>query len=261
MTKHLGRILLFIMLIWLPVSQAWSDGGYFSSSRSIAISADQRVIIIKNGNEISMTFSTGYTGEGEDFGWIIPTPVPPDIEDVSEAGENGERLSITGVASRYERTEVYNLTVEDYHSYAVHRSGILIHNKGGHEAPGPKQLVKVYGTITLEHYEVSILGAADASTLLNWLRKNDYQVNSAAEKVLDTYIEQNWAFVAVKLNPSERRHYENEFLPLLTIRYEYDQLIFPLRVSSVSTTRSAKITQPSDRDAAVSRRAPRTNRS
>ncbi|MBA7636707.1 hypothetical protein ES703_44328 [subsurface metagenome] len=37
-----------------------------------------------------MTFSTGYTGEGEDFGWIIPTPVPPAIEDVSEAGEKGE---------------------------------------------------------------------------------------------------------------------------------------------------------------------------
>jgi hypothetical protein len=75
----------------VPGLSALADGGYFSReiSRSVTVSADQRAIIIKNGDEISMTFSTGYTGEGEDFGWIIPTPVPPDIEDVSEA-ETGE---------------------------------------------------------------------------------------------------------------------------------------------------------------------------
>ena len=83
--------LIIFILILFPISQAWADGGYVSSSQSVAVSADQRAIIIQNGNEISMTFSTGYTGEGEDFGWIIPTPVPPAIEDVSEAGKNGEK--------------------------------------------------------------------------------------------------------------------------------------------------------------------------
>ncbi len=39
---------------------------------------------------LTLIFPTGYTGEGGNFGWIIPTPVPPAIEDVSEAGENGE---------------------------------------------------------------------------------------------------------------------------------------------------------------------------
>jgi len=51
-----------------------------------------------------------------------------------------------------------------------------------------------------------------------------------------------WAFVAVKLNASEKRHYENEYLPPLTIKYQYDRLISPLRISSISTTRTAKIT-------------------
>ena len=78
----------FMILTWLPIASAWPDGGYVS--QSVAVTADQRAIIIKSGNEISMTLSTGYTGEGDDFGWIIPTPVPPAIEDVSEAGEKGE---------------------------------------------------------------------------------------------------------------------------------------------------------------------------
>jgi len=55
--KNLRVILLFNMLIWLPVAHAWADGGYVSKTESIAISADQRAIIIKNGTEIRMTFS------------------------------------------------------------------------------------------------------------------------------------------------------------------------------------------------------------
>jgi len=377
-------ILFLIILARLPTTLIWADGGYFSRSESVALSADQRAIIIKNGNEISMTFSTGYTGEGEDFGWIIPTPVPPTIEDVSETAEEGERafeildeytapvithkggggcfasgtevltdfglcaiekveagtkvyvhdfatgewilknvherfshqyegdmvtiqidqsmiqatgnhpfyvlrgeelpsrplpqdipkeeqimtghgrwvearalrkgdvlknkddgdLIVTTISIQYEKIKVYNLEVEGYHNYAIHQNGLLVHNKGkgkGYEKES-KSLVMVYGTVTLDHYEVNILGAADATALLGWLKENGYQVNPEAQDVLNTYIDKNWAFVAVKLNPIERRHYENEFLPPLTIQFQYDQLIFPFHISSVSTNETAKIT-------------------
>lgn len=369
--------IVFFILIWFPGSLVTADGGYFSSE-SVAVSADQRAIIIQNGNEISMTFSSSYTGEGKDFGLIIPTPVPPDIRDISEAGENGEAafrlldeqsaplfyasgcfpsgtevltesgpqaietvdpgtevyscnlatgkwilkrvlkqltrqyagdmitigvgqitiqatgnhpfyvldgerlpsrplprdipkgeqrmtgqgrwveardlkegdvlkakcgdgLVVTSLSSRQEKTSVYNLNVEGYHNYSVHQRGILVHNKGSLEA-APESLVEVYRKVTLEHHEVSILGPAEASTLLDWLQKNNYQVNHVAREVLDTYIKKNWAFVVIKLIPVESRHYEKEFLPPLTIRYQSDQLIYPLHISSISTTRTARIT-------------------
>jgi hypothetical protein len=91
--KIIAAMLLYTCLIFVPTSLTWPDGGYVSVklvTESVAISADQRAILIKKGNEISMAFSTGYTGEGEDFGWIIPTPVPPAIEDVCETGDVGE---------------------------------------------------------------------------------------------------------------------------------------------------------------------------
>jgi hypothetical protein len=102
--KVFGCILIFLMFSWLVASLVWADGGYFSS-RSVAVSADQRAIIIKNGREISMTFSTGYTGEGEDFGWIIPTPVPPAVEDVSEAGETAFQI-----LDEYTAPKIYTYT-------------------------------------------------------------------------------------------------------------------------------------------------------
>lgn len=382
-SRHTPVLILVptILFVWVSASPAGADGGYFTTSESVAVSADQRAIIIQNGREISITYSTGYTGQGDDFSWIIPVPVPPALEDVREAGEDGERafelldrhtapvytrrsgcfpagtevltaegprpietigpgaevhsfdpslgrwvlknvvrrhthrytgdivtirlgsavIRATGnhpffvergddlasrplprdvpeaeqgaaqrgrwveardlqegdvlldkggrgpvvaaVSSRDEDVEVYNLQVEGLHNYAVHRQGILVHNKGGKEEPAtPESLVTVYGQVTLEHYQVSILGAAAASPLLSWLARNGYAVDPVAERVLDAYIEEGWAFAAARLNPGERRRYENEFLPPLTIRYRDHRLVFPLRISSVSTVDTVRIT-------------------
>jgi len=49
--------------------------------------------------------------------------------------KSGNGLMITSVSSRSEQTVVYNLDVDGCHNYAVHQNGILVHNKGGVEAP------------------------------------------------------------------------------------------------------------------------------
>ena len=162
------------------------------------------------------------------------------------AARNSEGLTITGLRSRQESARVYCLEIERYHNCAVNRAGILVHNGGKKEATTAAageegSPVTVYGTVKLEHYEISILGASAASPLLDWLKSNGYRVVPTAGKVLDAYIHENWAFVAVKLNPSEKRYYQNEFLPPLTIKYSHDRLVFPLRISSVSTNQTAKI--------------------
>ncbi len=156
----------------------------------------------------------------------------------------GGRLTITSLGSRWEQTTVYNLTVEHCHTYAVAQEGALVHNKGGAEAAAGESepQVVVYGTTVLAHYEVSVLGAGAASALIEWLQENGYQVNPDAGEILNSYIERDWAFVAIKLIPDEKRHYRNEFLPPLTVKYRSDQLIFPLYISSISTRRPARIT-------------------
>lgn len=166
-----------------------------------------------------------------------------------EAGDllkakNGEDLHVTNLMRRNERIEVYNLEVESFHNYAVHGKGILVHNKGSGETYEPTidSMVAVYGRSALENYEISIVGGNDTGSILDWLKQNGYQVNTAARGVLDIYIEKNWAFVAAKHIPGERRRYEDAFMPALTVRYKHDRLVYPLLISSASTIRSAKIT-------------------
>ena len=54
------------------------------------------------------------------------------IGDVLKA-RSGEDLIITGLSSRSEKNVVYNLDVDGRHNYAIHRKGILVHNKGSME--------------------------------------------------------------------------------------------------------------------------------
>jgi hypothetical protein len=386
--RNLLWISILMALSSLLCFRAQADGGFFVSSEAVAVSANQKAVIIQNGVSISVTLTTAYTGDGSDFCWIIPTPVPPDIQEVHETGKRGEillrvlgestapvlrtihfgsgcfpsgtevltsegpraienvgpglkvwscnlsseqweqklvlyrqsviyegemitieagpvriratpnhsffvvnggglssrptprdvsmaeqsgvslgrwveardlkpgdvlkqregkGLAITGLSSRFEKSQVYCLEVEGYHNWAVLRSGILVHNKGSAEGGKSSRAtaiegVLVFARVASEHYDFSILGAATGSALLGWLQENGYRVSSEARTVLDAYVAEKWAFVAVKLNPTEKREYVNEFLPPITVTYQSSRIVFPLRISSVSTTGTVKLT-------------------
>ena len=74
---------LSIIAVFLP-SYLAADGCYFSK-HAAATSADQRAVVIRDGLETTMVLSTAYTGETEEFSWIIPVPVPPKRRDIREA--------------------------------------------------------------------------------------------------------------------------------------------------------------------------------
>jgi ankyrin repeat protein len=372
-------LLVLVFLCAVPSLSIRADGGYFGRSESVTSSADQRAILLKTDNTVSMTLSTAYTGEGEEFAWIIPTPVPPNIDDVFEPGADateaftlldgisapivttsgggcfpagtlvstpggaapietiepgalvdgfdaalrkwvvaqagarnehsysgeivtirteggavkvtanhpflviqGEALSrrppardvppaqrqvgstgrwveagdleegdallarggksvpILSLSRETDRIQVYNLLVDDCHTYAVGPAALIVHNKGGAEGESV-QPVTVYGTKRLAHYEASVVGGSSSQAILDWLREKGYEVDPRAESILADYVSRGWVFVAVRLAPGERRHYENEFLEPLTVRYQADALVFPLLISSVSTDRESHL--------------------
>ena len=372
------------MLVWALLLAPWAhaDGGFFAPDVTVALSADQRAIIATDGTSHSLTLSTGYTGNGDEFAWIVPTPGLPEVRGITETDERvfdlvdewtaptarlgggcfvagtevltelgpklieslrggdrvygyvaragqwvvatvetlevqpfageivtiqaggtavhatenhpfyvleGRKLSsrpfptdvppehyggaaggrwveaadlqegdlllargdtqvrVTEIESIHAQTAVYNLRVLGCHTYTVTDVGIVVHNKGGAEEAGltygigESQPVEVHGTVTLDHYQAHILGAENSQDLLEWLTSNAYNVDATSEEVLQQYIEDGWFFVAVKLVPRERRRYENEFLPPLTIEYDFGQIVFPLRISSVSATGTTRL--------------------
>jgi serine protease inhibitor len=52
-------------------------------------------------------------------------------------GRDGKGLIVSYLSSSYEKAEVYNLSVDGYHNYAIHHEGILVHNKAKSAPPEP----------------------------------------------------------------------------------------------------------------------------
>lgn len=219
-------LVLALTLAVLPLFPLAADGGYFGPPRTVAVSTDQRAILIRGNEKISITFSTGYTGDGKNFAWVIPVPAVPELEDIRETGEIAETA----------------FRLLEQQTAPFYTPAPMGWRGAGGKAEGPLSCVTVHGTVLLEHYQASVLGAASGSSLLDWLTQNGYEVSRAAESVLDAYVQDNWAFVAVKLNPGELRRYEDEFLPPLTIACPGDEMVFPVRISSVSTVGIVRIT-------------------
>jgi len=60
--------------------------------------------------------------------------------------------------------------------------------------------VKVIEIKTVGAYEVAVLSARDAGSLANWLKANQFAIPKDKEAVIDAYIQQQWYFVAVKID-------------------------------------------------------------
>jgi alpha-tubulin suppressor-like RCC1 family protein len=156
--------------------------------------------------------------------------------------KDGGVAEITGVSSTLAKAIVYNLEVEGYHTYAVGRTGILVHNKGAAEVQRLDAQATVLPPASLVRFEVSILGGPGLPSLDEWLVGNGYRVDPAAREILNSYARSGWVFAVVKLRPGEQRRYHNEFLPAITIRFRSDRLVYPVRLSSASVTGMVKVT-------------------
>lgn len=69
------------------------------------------------------------TGNGR---WVEARDVK--LGDVLRSKNSGN-LTVTGLSSEQVVTEVYHLEIEEYHNYAIHRSGVLVHNGSKKSAP------------------------------------------------------------------------------------------------------------------------------
>ncbi|MEV4422264.1 DUF2330 domain-containing protein [Patulibacter sp. NPDC049589] len=83
-------------------------------------------------------------------------------------------------------------------------------------------------------YDVTRLRAGDAAALRRWLNAGGYDTPAAAEPMLRDYVRRDWAFVAVRLADPVRG--DRQTLSPLRVSFATDRLVYPLRLSSTSTT-------------------------
>jgi len=178
----------------------------------------QKAVIFYDGGVETMVVSITFQGDAEKFGWVIPTPAKPTI------AKGSDEL----FTSLEELTRI-NYRLEDNMVYDVMPLSGTEQNS-----------VTVIETKQIEYYEVTTLSATDKDALTTWLNDNGYSYPEAASFILNSYIENGWFFVAMKIN-TESLAWDSVSQQLKTghavpvaISFETENLVYPMKISSVT---------------------------
>jgi hypothetical protein len=183
----------------------------------------QKAIIVYDAGREDLILQVKYEGPVDEFGWLIPVPNLPTVQKGS-------------MKCFYELSQ-YTQEHFGHDGVGIPMSASL--GKGEGEKPEP---VKVIEVKTVGAYEVSVLSTKDAGALENWLAANHFYFPSNQTGVLDTYIKQQWFFVAVKINlgkslsglsTTAKRLASGELHPL-QISFVSDRCVYPLKISSIN---------------------------
>jgi hypothetical protein len=125
--------------------------------------------------------------------------------------------------------------------YWLDADRLLMTAAGGHRGKSPQAAAP--GVVVLERnvvgvYDIAVLRAGSERDLLDWLRRNSYQITPKLAPALADYIRRGWVFTAMRIN-SEDQARSTERLHagvLQSIQFEFcsAQPVYPLKISALN---------------------------
>ena len=177
---------------------------------------DQEAVVFYDKGVETLILSITFQGNANDFGWIVPTPTKPTIiKGSDEIFTNLQQLTST------------------HSNYLVQKFDTEF---GGLQAPDNG--VTVIETKQVDYYDVTVLTATDKEALTKWLADNKYNYPDSSSYILNTYIQNNWFFVAMKINPQSLNldistQLRTGHATPVVMRFNTANLVYPLKISTV----------------------------
>ncbi len=218
--KRLSILLLPLLFLLGSLSLArptLACGGLFCLANPIDQNAE-RIIFTDNGDgTISAIVQIQYTGFDTDFSWILPIPVPIAAEDleVPETAVNAFTELEIATNPRYIPPPLPDCAQLEFEDMVVESA-----------AEG----VEVFAEGDVGPYEFVVIGSDDPDELVNWLRDNEYRVEDPMIPLIDVYVEEDFAFLAMRLQPE----FGVQDIQPIQITYPSEQPMIPLRLTAVA---------------------------
>ena len=94
-------------------------------------------------------------------------------------------------------------------------------------APAP---VQVFASGEVGPFGFHVIGSEDPDALITWLREHDYQVTEEMEPLINVYVEERFAFLAMRLLPEQ----DTQDIEPVKITYPSSKPMIPLRLTAVA---------------------------
>lgn len=244
---------------------ALACGGFFCSSAPIDQAGETIVYGLEDDGTLTMAVQIRYSGDDDDFAWILPVVAPPEISLGSEAlfdSLHAATRPTFGVESVTEGTcRPHPTCVREGSCATIYDSGCgggapssgggwmggfvdaatpppVADASASADAGPPDEGVTVFSRGAVGPYESVVLGAATAREVVDWLHAHDYDVPDTSVPLLETYAAAGQVFVALRLSSNARTR---QIRPVV-LRMPTDEACLPIRLTAIATVPDMPIT-------------------
>jgi hypothetical protein len=176
------------------------------------------VFTVNSDGTITSLIEIQYTGSAEDFSWILPIPTAIGADDLAIP---------EGAESVFD--ELHQLT--DVRFIAPPRPECADVDVPMADSSAEPE-VEVFASGEVGPFGFDIIGSQDPTSLIEWLRDNNYRVTPEMEPLLDVYVDEQFAFVAMRLLDGET----SDAIKPIEITYPAKNPMIPIRLTAVAAT-------------------------
>ncbi len=242
-----------IILALLPAALLLADGKGFSIRGGVDVAtADQRAIIVFDGQRQTLVVETGLRGEGDEFAWVIPVPADPAVAPATRGvfttldrltsprleGSSDPRFIIVlvlaltlslAILGHYRAALYICLTVVLFMcvigiSLPAGRAGASASDNTG---------VRLHSRQTLGAYDVAVIGGDRGDVLLDWLHRESFHVPMGIDTVVDEYARRGWRFVVARMRAGAQARSQTLQPHPLAMTFSAAEPIYAMRLTGV----------------------------
>jgi hypothetical protein len=189
-------------------ADACACGGIVSPDLDAKVTGEQALVSLDASTE-TIVMRLDMQSVADNAALIVPTPTPATAS-AAEQALFGELERLT--APRHERAAVGRTDLDEAGA-----------------APGGAPTV--VAQVQLGPLEATTLTGGDLSGVRGWLDSHGYIMRPEVSAQLDTYLQQGWSFVAMKLTGDEPLTGQ---LDPVRLDFASDQLVYPMRMSAAA---------------------------
>ncbi len=218
------RLTLFFLILAAGVA-GWTTaasacGGFFCQNSPVD-QVGERIVFTTNGDgTITSLIEIQYFGEADDFSWILPIPeaIGADALDVPDGGQDvfTELHQLTDV--QFINPDLPDCAQEDLEMMATADDATA------------ESGVEIFGSGEVGPFGFDIIGAEDPDALVTWLLDNNYRVTPDMEPLINAYVDDRFAFVAMRLLDGE----DADSIEPIEITYPGTNPMIPIKLTAVA---------------------------
>jgi hypothetical protein len=226
--------LSFIVLCLLLPATSWACGGFFCQNTPVD-QVGEDIVFRVEGDDITAVVRIAFTGDEDEFAWVVPVPGVPDLAVGSELLFNSlatrTRLSFSTPIGDAECTGAeQDLWGDDDDSAFGDDDDFLADD----DDAGP---VEVLLDEPVGPYQAVVLSTMDAQALLDWLNCNDYRIANSSLPIVEGYIGSGMNFLALKMQGGQS---DAPLVPI-SMAYMSPTPMIPLRLTAVATQPNLRV--------------------